>query len=244
MNQIASRFNCPIKRLLASFRGAQSSSARACVALLLLACALPAHGGALRVEAMFASALETPTGFVAFNVPAQPLVDEPSVGNDGDLLVLFDDGVYLEIGASWVISSDLGGAMQFDQNITNLMVNEDYLPTDAHGLPVGGAGPYNNGMVGPTSALFINALGIGTAPQPGGVVGGVLLRNVFEGATPLPNQVLAPTARFTISTPGAQAVIARQIPEPGTWIVATLAAAAIGSAQSRRRFVRPPPRST
>jgi PEP-CTERM motif len=204
---------------------------RVVAALLLLACALPACGGALRVAAMFTSALDTPTNFVSFDVPAQPLINTPSAGNDDDLFIAFADGIHLEVGTSWVLSSNLGSLMQFDQNIPHLMVNEEYVPTDGIGTPVGGAGPYNNSVVGPTSALFINAFGIGIAPQPGDLVYGVLLRDVFEGAAPVPTQVLAPTSTFTISTPGTQAIIAHQVPEPGTWVLTLLGVALVALAR-------------
>jgi len=201
--------------------------------LVLATVAGPAYCGALRADAVFTGTLDTPTGFVSFDVPDQSLIDSPSVGDDDDLWLRFADGIYLDIGAEWVLSSNLGSLMQFNQNIPHLMVNEEYVPTDESGSPVGSAGPYNNSIVGPASALFINAFGIGTAPAPGDKVFGVLLRDVFEGASPRPTLILEPTSTFTISTPGAQAVVAHQVPEPPAGLIAVLVLAV--SAVARRR---------
>jgi hypothetical protein len=205
--------------------------------LLLTFCAPSAHAAALRLDATFTGTLDSPAGFAAFEVPAQPLFDALTVGNADDLWVRFADGIFLDIGANWVMSSNLGSLIQFDADIPHLMVNEDYLPTDAAGSTVGGAGPYNNSIVGPASALFINAFGVGEAPPPSAPVFGVLLRNVFEGAAPLPTQTLAPTATFTISTAGAQAVTARRVPEPAGCLLAA-ALAAIGLPRFAQRVRR------
>jgi hypothetical protein len=113
------------------------------------------------------------------------------------------------------------------------MVSEEYVPTDASGAPVGGAGAYTNSIVGPASGLFINTFGA-TAPQPSGGVYGILFRDVFEGAAPLPSQVVSGTGRFGPFTPGAQAIVAHQIPEPSGWIAAAVALASAGALPRRR----------
>ena len=203
--------------------------------LLVAAVAAPAYAGALRADAVFTSTLDTPTSFVSFDVPDQSLIDSPSVGDDDDLWLRFADGIYLDISAEWVLSSNLGSLMHFNQDIPHLMVNEEYVPTDESGNPVGSAGPYNNSVVGPASALFINAFGIGTAPTPGDKVFGVLLRDVFEGASPRPTLILEPTSTVTISTPSNQAVVAHQVPEPAAGLIVVLVLAVNAVARRRRR---------